>query len=261
MKNNQIPEQEDRYFSRAVSNALKILDLLRVEHHPLGLSDITRKTGINKTSAFRFLYTMQVSGHVTRDTAGRYSPSGSGLEYSSEITPQRIRAAAIPHMKNLRSQYEETVSLGVRFRNHIEVVAVLESSHLIRMSNREGAILPPHASSMGKAITAFQEESSQYQLINSFGLLRLTARTVTNETMIREEYSRIRKRGWSQDDRESAIEGRCFGAPVRYRDKVLAAVSISFPLSRAPENNARREMLENLVRATDSISADLEGVQ
>ncbi len=258
MKNNQIPEKEDRYFSRAVSNALKILDLLRVERSPLGLSDITRKTGINKTSAFRFLYTMQISGHVTRDTAGRYSPSGAGLDCSSELTPERIRAAALPHMRKLRSRYGETVSLGVRFRTHIEVVEVMESPHLIRMSNRIGAIIPPHASSLGKAIAAFQDEEMQERLLNSFGMLRLTEKTILDETHLRQEYARIRSLGWSHDNRESAIEGQCFGVPVIFKENAVAAVSISFPVYRVPGEKQLNTMLEDIKRAAVNISSDLE---
>lgn len=258
MSDNGLPGKEDKYFSRAVSSALGILDLLREQRTPLGISQIARKAGISKTSAFRFLYTMERTGHVNKDNSGKYLLSGQGNEYSSSPAPSQIREAAIPHMRILRGRYNETVSLGVLFRTHIEVVAVLESPQLIRMSNREGAILPPHASSMGKAITAFQEEGKQDRLINSFGLLKLTERTVTNDAGIREEYAAIRKRGWSQDNRESAIEGRCFGAPARYRGKVLAAISISFPLSRVPEGTARREMISDLIQAAESLSADLE---
>ena len=261
MGDNELPGRDDKYFSRAVSSALEILDLLREQRAPLGVSQIARKAGISKTSTFRFLYTMERTGHVIKDNSGKYLLSGAGNEFSSGPAPSRIRDAALPHMRQLRGRFNETVSLGVLFRTHVEVVAVLESPQLIRMSNREGAILPPHASSMGKAITAFQEESSQYRLINSFGLLRMTARTLTDETRVREDYAQIRKKGWSQDNRESAIEGRCFGAPVRYRGKVLAAISISFPLSRVPEGAERREMINDLVQVAESISADLEAGQ
>ena len=39
MKKTYTPDKDDRYFSRAVCNALKILDLLRAEPTPLGLSE------------------------------------------------------------------------------------------------------------------------------------------------------------------------------------------------------------------------------
>ena len=257
MKKNYTPDEGDRYFSKAVSNALRILDLLRNEQSPLGLSEITRKTGINKTSVFRFLYTMEVTEHVLRDETGRYTISLTGLECSPDITPEQIKAAALPHMRRLRSTYAETVSLGVLLKNHIEIIQVLESSHLIRMSNRIGAIIPPHASSIGKAITAFQDEDQQEQLVNSFGMLRLTEKTILDDVTLKQEYSKIRRLGWSHDNRESAIEGQCFGVPVMLRGKAVASISISFPAYRVLEGEALQSMLEDLKTTAAKISAEL----
>jgi DNA-binding IclR family transcriptional regulator len=258
MEKNYAPDKEDRYFSRAVSSALKILDLLRAEPLPLGLSEITRMTGINKTSVFRFLYTMEITGHVIRDETGRFRISNSGLESSHEITPDQIKLAALPYMKKLRSRYSETVSLGALLRNHIEVLQVLESPHLIRMGNQVGRIIPPHASSLGKAITAFQDESKQDSLVSSFGMLRLTEKTILDEVRLKQEYSEIRLRGWSHDNRESAIEGQCFGAPIQIRGKTIASISISFPMFRVLEGKKLQVMLEDLRKAAKNVSVDLE---
>ncbi len=258
MKKFYAPDKEDRYFSRAVSNALQILDLLRNDQSPLGLSEIARKTGINKTSVFRFLYTMEVTGHVARDETGRYTISHTGLECSPDITPEQVKAAALPRMRRLRSSYAETVSLGVLLKNHIEVIQVLESSHLIRMSNRIGAIIPPHASSIGKAITAFQDEDKQEQLVNSFGMLRLTEKTILDDVTLKQEYSKIRRLGWSHDNRESAMEGQCFGVPIMLRGKAVASISISFPVFRVLEEKNLQSMLENLKRTANEVSAELD---
>ena len=251
-------DPRDRYFSRAVSNALQILDLLSGSISPLTMSEIARKTGINKTSVFRFLYTMEETGHVSKDEAGRYSTSYSGNEQSSFISPGELRSAALSHMKTLRSRYSETVSLGILMKNHIEVIEVLDSPHLIRMGNRLGAILPPHASSMGKAITAFQEEELQDRLINGYGMIRLTGETIIDDIRLKEEYSRIREKGWSHDDRESAAEGQCFGAPIRLRGRTIAALSISFPSFRVLEGKNRQVMLRDLQKAGRKISEDLD---
>jgi len=257
MNREFIPDQEDRYYSRAVSGALKILDLLGAVSGPQRLSEIARKTGINKSSVFRFLYTMEATGHITRDEAGRYRLAASGPGFAAEVSPARIRETALPQMKRLRSRFSETVSLGVLFKSHIEVIEVLESPHLIRMSNRIGALIPPHASSLGKAIAAFQDEERQEILVNSFGMLRLTEKTIMDEALLKQDYAGIRKRGWSHDNRESAIEGQCFGTPIIFGGKSVAAVSISFPVYRVLEGAARREMLEVLMASGKSISSEL----
>ncbi len=257
MNKKNTPGSEDRYFSRAVNSALRILDLLKGERVALGLSEISRRTGINKSSAFRFLYTMEVTGHIIRDENGRYSASGPGLDYVALVSAEKLIKAALPHMKGLRSRYSETVSLGILLKNHIEAIKVLESPKLIRMSNRVGAIIPPHASSMGKAITAFQDDELQERLINGYGMMRLTDKTITDDASLMQEYSAIRKRGWSQDNRESALEGQCFGAPIRFEEKVIAAVSISFPVYRVLKGEPLRLMIADLRKTAETISRQL----
>ena len=136
-------------------------------------------------------------------------------------------------MKQLNREFRETVSLAMRFENHVEVVATVESPQLIRMGNTVGRILPPHASSLGKAITAFQPEDRRESLLRSYGLHRFTDHTIVDEVELKRELERIRKAGYSLDAEESALEGCCFGAPIRGADgSVIGAISLSMPKMR-----------------------------
>ncbi len=147
---------------------------------------------------------------------------------------------ATPCMSALRRKLNETVSLSVLFNNHIdETVVVLESPQLIRMANTAERIIPPHASSMGKAITAFQPEGRRETLLRSYGLHRFTKHTITDENELVREFEQIRAKGWSTDKEESTDEGCCFGAPVFVQGEVRAALSVSIPQPRVPKGEAR----------------------
>ena len=93
------------------------------------------------------------------------SPSTAAGQYKlapgiHAVTPTqwlgKLVRVAMPHLHALNLELTETVSLAALFENRVEVVAVVESPHDIRMSNVVGHILPPNASSLGKVITAFQ---------------------------------------------------------------------------------------------------------
>ena len=62
------------------------------------------------------------------------------------------------------------------------------------MVNTLGGIIPPHASSLGKAITAFQSEQVQSKLIHSYGIRRFTEHTITDEVAVMAELADVRKR-------------------------------------------------------------------
>ena len=121
------------------------------------------------------LHTLEVSGYIERDPSGRYCVSADLRAWGREQLVTDLVDAASGPMRELSREFGETVSLAMRFENRIEVVATIESPQLIRMGNTVGRILPPHASSLGKAITAHQTEDVRERLIRSYGITRSRA--------------------------------------------------------------------------------------
>jgi IclR family acetate operon transcriptional repressor len=162
-------------------------------------------------------------------------------------------------MRRLNMEFGETVSLAVLLHNHIEVVHVIESANLIRMTNIPGRILPPHGSSMGKVITAWQDAETQKRLLQSYGLVRYNENTIVDENAIEAEYERIRARGFSTDAEESNLGGSCFGMAIfSAPGKVDAAISLSMPTSRMPADEARQQRIVQALRdAAEEISRKL----
>ena len=246
-----------KYFSKAIGKALQTLDAVRSSPDPLSLHELTDRIGIAKSSLFRILHTLEAGGYLERDAQGRYQMTralGSLAPSHSQI----LVRTALPHMRELSREFGETVSLAMRFDNHIEVVAAIESSQLIRMGNTVGRILPPHASSLGKAITAFQPDDVRESLIRSYGLHRFTPHTVVDERELRRELEAIRARGFSTDAEESVLEGCCFGAPIRAAGRVTSAVSLSMPKMRLRNEDQSQRLVAFVLRAASAITDDLE---
>lgn len=253
------PRVHDQYFSRAVGKALELLELLQMEAAPLHMNDIIRTLQISKTSGFRLLHTLEALGSVTMDARGRYAIA-AGIH---AVTPTqwlgKLHRAAAPHLRALLRDLNETASLAALFENRVEVIAVMESPLAIRMSNVVGHILPPNASSLGKAITAFQSNEVRERLLRSFGMHRFTEHTITDENDLVREYQSIREQGFAADKEEVFLEGICFSAPIYKRNgQVAAAASISMPKIRL--RNAEHEASIVLaVRATaKQISSELQ---
>lgn len=253
------PAQErTKYFSKVIGKALDTLDILRSSPEPLSLNDLTLRVGLAKTSLFRILRTLETAHYVERDARGRYRIAGGLSSASPRQRQDTLVRAAVPRMRELVRTFGETVSVAMRFENHIEVVATLESPQLIRMGNTVGRILPPHASSLGKAILAFQPEEQRELLIRSYGLHRFTPHTVVDEMQLKEELEAVRARRYSTDTEESVLEGCCFGAPIRGTDgEVLSAISLSMPRMRLRDDELRERLIAAFRRAADAISADL----
>jgi DNA-binding IclR family transcriptional regulator len=251
-------QRSDKYFSKVIGKALDVIAILRSSADPMPLNELTLRLELAKSSVFRILHTLEVSGYVERDSAGRYSVAPDLREWA----PGRVRASLIeattPALRELSREFCETVTLAMHFENRIEVVATVESPHLIRMGNTVGRILPPHASSLGKAITAFQREEVRDRLIRGYGIHRFTDHTITDEMELKREFERVRARGYSTDADESVLEGVCFGAPIlSTTGEALAAISLSSPKMRMRDEQLQKRVVAALRRAAEGVSRAL----
>jgi IclR family acetate operon transcriptional repressor len=253
----RVSAKEDKYFSRAVSKALEVLEILKRSPQAQALHQLTPKVALTKSSLFRILHTLEVAGYVEKTADGRYHVSVDRRPMIPTSLLTRLLRIAMPHLKELTRQFRESTALGVLFDNHIEVMAVVESPQNIRMGNTAGRILQPHASSIGKSICAFQTEERRERLLRSYGILRMTPKTITDETELREEFQRIRTQGYALDNEETTIDGRCYGCPIFTGEgEVLAAISMSLPKSRMGSSENQQRLIEGVVATARAISRD-----
>jgi IclR family acetate operon transcriptional repressor len=144
------------------------------------------------------------------------------------------------------------------FDNRIEVIAVVESPQTVRMSNVVGHILPPNASSMGKAITAFQTEERREKLLRSNGIYRFTDHTIADRSELGREWERVLLGKFAVDREESVYDGVCFAVPIFGESgEVNAAISLSLPKSRLRNPEHEAALVEALTAAAAQIAVDL----
>jgi DNA-binding IclR family transcriptional regulator len=243
--------KEDPYFSRAVGKAFELLELVGRSENTLSLNDLARHLQLTKSSTFRLLHTLESLHHVLRDEQGHYRGAGAKSQDIQAHSIRELCAAAAEPMRMLNMEFRETISLATLMGNHVEVVEVINSPHLVRMSNIVGRILPPHASSMGKAITAFQSAETRARLIESYGLTSFTPNTISDQRQLEECFEQIRATGISHDDEENTPGGFCYGSPIILAgNRVTAAISLSMPKARLPQDEADRQKIVDRLHQT-----------
>jgi DNA-binding IclR family transcriptional regulator len=259
-KSRQEAEPRDQYFSRAVGKALETLQLLHASQSPMTLNEIAQRIQLSKTSAFRLLRTLESIGYLISSGWGQYSLAlGASSVVSTQFIAQLLRCAT-PRLQDLSRELHETASLAALFDNRIEVVAVVESSQAIRMSNVVGHIVPPNASSLGKIITAFQSGERRERLLRSYGMWRFTPQTITDRNEIDREFDRVTAQGFAVDREETIPDGNCFAVPIYGEsNEVAAAVSVSLPKARVRDDNHEKTIVAALKASARQISAALGG--
>jgi len=219
--------------SRALAKGLEILDHLGAADEPLSLGEIAAATRLGKPSTLRLLQTLASLQYVQKDADGNYRRGIRMPGSDTQSWTERLLSTAMTEMTRLNHDLAETVTLAAMVGDHIRVIHTLESSHQIRMSNYPNRILPPYASSLGKAIASFQDPNHTQLLIQVFGLYQITDKTVTEPLLIREDLQRTRERGYAVEFEETVVGGCCFGAPIVEHDGLVrSGISLSLPRTR-----------------------------
>jgi DNA-binding IclR family transcriptional regulator len=251
-----------QYLSRAVSKSLKVLELLQSARSPMGLQEIARRIQLSKTSTFRLLRTLEAAGCLVSVGSGEYRLAPGIHSVVPTLWLARLLRVATVRMQELNNQLRETVSLAALFDNRVEVVAVIESPQIIRMSNVVGHILPPNASSLGKVIAAFQSHEQREKLLRSYGFWHFTEHSITDPAKIQAEFSRVLADKFATDREESVPDGICFGVPVfNSSGEVNVALSASVPKMRVRDREHEKAIVAALRATAENISADFRAAQ
>lgn len=246
------------YLIKPVYKALKVLECLGAEGRELSLTEVSHLTGLPKTTAFKYLYTLKKRGFVTHsEETERY---GIGLRVweigrlaSDSLC---VREIALPYMRELRDRFNETINLGILDGTQVVYVEMVESRHSLRMRAQLGGRDPAYSTALGKAMLAFLPEEKRREHLPS-RLVPRTPKTHTSLKTLNEDLKRTRIRGYARDDGENEEDARCVGAPIfDHSGAVIAAISLSAPATRIDEQR-EQEVVAAAVRTASEISQRL----
>lgn len=250
----------NKYSIQVLGRAMLILDTFLDAREPLKLEQLCIRTGLPKSTTFRVV-TNLIQGGYLEDTDDGFWPGlkmmrfGSLVEDNLDVTRQ-----ALPLLRRLRDQFNETIHLGV-LDNELRVVYL--EKHSTRqavglMASRVGGSSPFYCTGLGKAMAAYQPSGVIRNYFTVHNIQQFTARTITRFDDFEAEMTEVRRRGYAIDDAEHEDGVRCLAAPIWDRNRnVIAAISISGPDYRMPNPLIGSAMAEQLLRTSQLISMSL----
>lgn len=222
--------------TQAISRAFAVLNVFRDEGGSLGVVQLAERLGLTLSTAHRIARALVVEGYLAQDDGReRYRLGPQALLLGQAAQRAMGIEVARPVIQRLVDSTQESVNLGLLDGDHAIVIQRIESPQPLRFSRDVGTRVELHATSMGKALLAFNDELLD-QLNSGETLLQLTSRTHTTWTSLLKDLDRIRRLGWSVDDEESMLGVRCVGAPVLDGNgQARAAVAVQAPAVRMPD--------------------------
>jgi DNA-binding IclR family transcriptional regulator len=170
-----------------------------------------------------------------------HSPSGAS----------RLRAIALPHLRNVVDIRNESANLIARIGEPAGFIASVECEQSLRVGNREGMVFPAHNITGGLVLLA---ELSDEQL-DALYAERPGERPILNA--LREDLTHIRRQGFAVNEGRSERGVVAVGCPVRRANGTAAAgMSISMPSVRYDPHRFR-SYIATLGLATGVIEVEL----
>jgi IclR family transcriptional regulator, KDG regulon repressor len=242
----------------SVGSAIQLLKAFSEERVDLGISELSRRLGVAKSTVHRLAATLAAEGLLEQDRETEKYRLGIALFRLGALVRRRmdISSQGRPYLYELREKTNETVHLAILDGTEIMYVYNLESTQAIRMRSDLGVRKPAYCTAEGQAILAFQPQAVLDAVIVQ-GLSPRTPQTITDPAKLIKALAVVRQRGCAIEDEESEIGMRGISAPIRNdAGEVVAAVGLAGPVTRLSKK-AVTTFIPHVIETADLVSRRL----
>ncbi|MDM7990024.1 IclR family transcriptional regulator C-terminal domain-containing protein [Arthrobacter sp. zg-Y877] len=254
--------QSSDQFVQSLARGLLVIRAFDADHVQMTLSEVSRRTGLTRATARRFLLTLVELGYVRTDgRAFELTALVLQLGYSY-LSGQSLPRLAQPVLEDLSREISESTSASVLDGGEIVYIARIHTRRLMTVGINVGTRFPAYATSMGRVLLAGLPEERFEAYVATAELLPLTERTVTDPDRLRALVAQARDQGWAVVDQELELGLRSIAVPVRDpQGSVVAALNTSMQAAmglNAPTlDEAAARVLPHLQRASARITEAL----
>ena len=221
------------YHIRLLDRVVVILDCFQNDKSQLGVTELSKKVGLHKSTVHRLLEALRCHHVITQDLESeKYSLGLKLFELGSRaVTCFNVLEKSKAVLEQLVAEIGETAHLCILDDKEVLYLEKFESPKTLPIPSRVGQRNPAYCTAVGKALLAY--------LPGELGSL-FKAKAL--------------KRGCSLDKEEIEVGLRCVGAGIRdYTGGVIAAISIADPSFRFT-NDRIPSLAKSVRKAANSLS-------
>jgi DNA-binding IclR family transcriptional regulator len=206
------------------SKVLSILEAFEKSHGALSLTEISEGSGLPLSTTHRLVAELSDWGFLNRGATGRYQ-LGIRLWELAQHAGRQLREAARPFVQDLFSLTGETAQLAIREGHEVLYIERMYGTKRVPRASRVGGRLPMHATAVGKAILAFEEDWVRQTYLNR-QLERTTPHTHANPRRLAEELDQIREQGYATTLEEARLGSCSIAVPVFHTGRIGAGLGL-----------------------------------
>ena len=256
----QLAAKKRVYHIQSLDKALDILDCFTFQDREMSLSEVVFKTGLNKTTAKRFLSNLTARRYLQQDSVTKIYQLGirlfelGGIVFSSFD----LRKTAAYHMDRLQKETGATVLLGIMLEDQLIYLDKRDGQGIVHISSDIGWRRPLHFGMLGMVLIAFLEQKDLFRVLKKAPLEAHTPLSITDNDAFSLRLEEIRNNGHVYEKGEAHKDVIGIASPIRnYSRQVIAALGIALPASQSNLKINFSRFIDLLKQACEEISSDL----
>lgn len=220
--------------NRSVERGLSVLLYVCQSETPLGLTEISRGTGLDKATTQRFLTTLVNADMIRVEEGSRRYLQGPGIY---NFWPSEIRKLCRPHLQLLLNKVQETTCLIVPRGKQRVCLDAIEPDRELRIVAPIGRQLPIYLGASGRIFMAFKPVERIETILDDPEFMALALETQPDKKSYLKQLAAVRAAGFAHNVGEVASDTSTIAAPVfDGLGNTAAAIVVRGPTTRMKKN-------------------------
>ena len=233
---------------QVIDRVFDILELLVIEGKGLGVTEISKKLGLSKSTVHRILNGIASRGYLEKSEDGIYSLGIQFVELASRrLNNVELVIESRPYLQELTNIVKQSSHLAILDDCDAVYIDKVELVKNMRLYSQIGKRIPIYCSGLGKSLLLDKQDTVILEKFERCKLDKLTEKTIIDSQEFLQEIRISRRVGYTVDDEEHDKGISCIAAPIYdYRNKIVAAISTAGPCDSISED--QKEYIINLVK-------------
>jgi DNA-binding IclR family transcriptional regulator len=238
------------YFIQSLDRALNVLECFSLQNKELDLINITKLTGLHRTTATRIINHLENRGYLKYNIETKQFRLGTKLIElgGTALSSVSLRKMAGPYLTQLRDETNCTVLLAIGIEDHYVFIEKIEGKGLIQLATDIGWRRPFSFGAYGFVFMAYMSFEQQENILKKNPLQKYTPKSITERDAFSLCLAQIVEKGYFVEKELFHQDIGGIVAPVMdHKRRVIATLGIAYPAA-ALDDSLKVEKLAGKVK-------------
>lgn len=213
---DQTKPRTNPLFISSIKKAFSVIEAFDLGAQSLSLTEISKKTKLNKSAAQRYIHTLEELGYIEKNEMTKeYRLTIKNIFPASVyFSGNQLIHLASPYILQLRKKFNARFGMSVLFDNKVVYLIALLNNQRTFHSDYPGFHVPVYCTSSGRMFMSYEKQENVVQQLKQTQRVALTHATKTSIEEILHEINIAQKQNYCITDEEYTLGHINLSVPI-----------------------------------------------